>query len=99
MAKKDITNVHMSSEHIKTVHQQKKYFRCKLCDKSFKHKISLNNHIKNVHDKAMIYTTYVCKLCQLKIHMSKEHRKPHKCELCEKSFTSKSALQTHKNSA
>ena len=67
------------------MHEQKKYFRCKLCGKSYASKQNLDKHIKNVHDKAMIYTTYVGKLCyrvfktksKLKIHMSEKHKKPH----------------------
>jgi len=74
-------------------------FECKLCKKSFNSAEDLNLH-KSSHNK------YTCELCHAKfrsntdlIRHSRQHtgEKPHKCEICNISYSRKSTLTRHKN--
>lgn len=58
-------------------------FQCTFCKKSFYYKKLLNRHVRRMHDVPQI------KVCQ----------KVHKCNLCEKSYSTKSYMYKHRMSA
>ena len=35
--------------HIKTVHEKRKDFECKVCYKAFGYRVNLNKHMKTIH--------------------------------------------------
>ena len=78
-------------------HKDTKDYSCELCDKTFKHRHSAYLHRK-AHDGSL-KNSYFCELCSqkfsssnnLKRHISVTHHKIklHSCDICEKSFGSK----------
>merc|ERR1739838_808668 len=82
-------------------HTDVKSYNCALCDKSYRHKGCLTEHITSIHTQV---SHHVCKKCNksfstkscLKDHM-KIHTniKPFKCALCVKAFTQPNELAQH----
>lgn len=92
--------------HLKThmlIHNGQKLHRCESCGKTFRHKCTLLNHVKNVH--AAIKPNHVCDICQQTFttrfsvanHIKWVHNKEKnfECEICTKQFTTKDSLQIH----
>ncbi len=44
--------------YISTVHEEKKEFKCDICDASFTQKRNLNVHIASVHEGKKLVLTY-----------------------------------------
>ena len=86
------------SSHMK-VHDLKKNFKCKLCEKSFRNAQNLKRH-ERIHDKKL-----ECKVCDKKYAHKKElirHQKhfhedlkTETCEICGKKFADKTNLNQH----
>ena len=92
----------------KKVHEKKKQFHCKQCDKYFTLKGSLTTHNNKVHEEK----PFGCKKCDksftseklLRTHDSLVHRSPkcqkcglsfYICDLCNSEFNTKDALEKH----
>ena len=79
----------------------KAFQRCKICERKFKNKKTLQRHFKEKHENRK----YKCKNCysefaqsghlsrHMKIHTDQEIKM--KCEFCDKSFTRKDNLKLH----
>merc|ERR1712039_967729 len=87
---------------MKTVHCNKRPFKCTQCERSFKLNKQLTQHIRIVHDKEK---RYMCKWCPAGFFMKidwEDHcrihteEKPYKCELCSNAFKSKREVKRHK---
>jgi KRAB domain-containing zinc finger protein len=62
--------------HLRT-HQNKRDFECKICEKAFSRKTSLNNHLA-LHQTAKYFKCLECgKLYQQKGRLEKSHEKSH----------------------
>eukprot|EP00096_Caligus_rogercresseyi_P011109 TRINITY_DN4287_c0_g1_i1.p2 TRINITY_DN4287_c0_g1~~TRINITY_DN4287_c0_g1_i1.p2 ORF type:complete len:283 (-),score=79.07 TRINITY_DN4287_c0_g1_i1:934-1782(-) len=92
--------IHMMSE---CYVRYKKEFRCQYCHKSFEKRISVNRHIKNIHEATREYVE--CYICHknfaqkhyLATHIKTVHDgvKDFKCMYCEKEYGQKSQLNMH----
>lgn len=89
---------HIMYSHIKYVHSNERNFNCPICDATFKTKEKMKRHVKS-HDKKI-----ECKICSRKFvapHELKEHMMFHEnpnafsCDVCKKSFSSRTCLRTH----
>ena len=86
-------------KHIKRVHKGLQPYKCHLCPRRFGYSSNRNKHIKRVH-KGLSDT---CSICgkglsgNLKAHIRSVHKglKPHKCEKCPKSFSTKTQRKIH----
>ena len=87
-----------------TVHEEKKPFKCSLCDVRFTQKSAVRSHVKIVHEGEK---PFVCSTCgyatgrrnELARHIESVHEKkrPFKCPDCEYCCPSKSQLRCHIN--
>lgn len=99
---KSALKLHIENSHITS---NVKY-KCVICEKSYKFKKDLNRHFREVHQgiKSERNLTQRCKFCEkeltkrsLKRHIETVHNGVRfNCDLCEKSFSQQSTLQTHK---
>ena len=91
--------------HNRTVHEQKRDFKCSMCDYSAGHKQGLINHIKSVHDEKP-EKSLPCPECpflpcfssSLKKHISQVHKRDEdklQCPLCNYRTASKKSLAIH----
>ena len=89
--------------HTETVHEEKKTFSCKSCDKRFTQSRNLKLHINKVHKGQEIFP---CKSCgknftqsnNLTLHINSVHKgqKNFPCKSCNKRFMKFGSLQKHK---
>lgn len=78
-------------------------FSCRLCDKSFKIKKYLYNHVRRKHadDKSKRYRCKICKMSFDRMNALKRHCKyhiglrPYQCKMCSRSFKTLSQLKEH----
>ena len=74
--------------------------KCEICDKVFKKKGALNEHVKLVHHKIK---NHICTLCQyrtnkpsnLNRHLINVHHQKIKCNFCELEFSDYTAYYEH----
>ena len=50
------------NRHVQTIHEDKKQFKCSMCDKTFKRKDKLVSHDKEVHEKEKVPCTKCSKI-------------------------------------
>ena len=91
------------TNHLIDVHMKIKDFKCKDCSKIFSTKYRMECHYKRAH--LLIKPSLTCHECatsfkkrqQLEWHINKVHLnyKPHKCNLCKKSFLRAAELNRH----
>ena len=88
------------------VHSDAKIFKCKLCEKAFKWKSSLNCHVEAAHSKSA--PSFMCEECShpfkdknnLAKHMfTHKAEKPHTCDKCGKGWIRLDFLKNHKCTA
>lgn len=69
--------------HIKTIHQDPKSFKCKMCDYKTSQEVNLKGHVKRIHNRE-------------KTHVKPKANSPNKiCKLCPSFFKRASELQKH----
>ena len=97
------------NSHIRSVHDEKKPFKCNICDSSFARKDNLKTHIQSVHEK----NTFQCNICgsnftlrhRLNKHIQAVHdgKKQFKCSKsnieCENSKYSRCNARVYKQSS
>jgi len=111
MTKLEVTNVRSADtfsykayliRHIRTVHDDIKPFKCKICSNRFEYPSALKFHIRAVHDKVKSHQCDHCEMSfsyadVLRKHIQSIHEKvkSYKCEYCKKSFSLNMALKRH----
>ena len=75
-------------------------FNCKICGKGFKHRRSLNRHVKlhtgEKHFKCTYCDTAFARSDHLKAHIrTHNNSKPFKCSICQCGYNTQSALKVH----
>ena len=81
-------------------------FLCGYCETSFPNTLDLKSHLKKLHNGVKQKEVFKCDICEksgfltenyLKIHIKQYHKndKPHRCDVCEKTFSSKPNLYRH----
>ena len=89
------------SSHMTAVHSNENV-PCPHCDRVCKSKMYLNQHIKKVHEKApCVHCGQLVSLSYMKRHIQAQHtadnEKDHRCDVCNKGFSSKIVLKDHMN--
>lgn len=75
-------------------------FKCKVCGKAFKHRRSLNRHVK-LHSgeknfKCPYCTTAFARSDHLKAHIrTHNNSKPYRCSICQCGYSTQAALKVH----
>ena len=84
------------TRHMSSVHEEKKAFKCKVCDKNFSQKTILSVHMASVHEGLKAFKCELCdkrfsKKCNMSTHMSSVHERKKKVwsYFKEKSFSAK----------
>ena len=95
---KSFTHHSYYSQH-KRIHTGYKPYKCHLCDRTFGHSYHRTMHIKTVHSMKKQIVRRVTKYpsknilgCQQKSSLPR----PHKCDVCDKSFKARQYLDQHK---
>lgn len=98
-------NIGNLNRHMKYVHAENRDEICEICSKSFKNQMALKSHKNTVHADLKVYVN--CLYCNkifmekcLKSHIINSHTeigkiKKFTCEICKKSFKTKSLLNRH----
>ena len=93
----------MLKTHVNAVHEKIRH-TCDQCGKDFAYEYYLKLHKQKVHE-GINTSEKQCKVCskftknssQLKVHMESVHEgKRYQCDMCDKDFSAKGALFTHK---
>nr|XP_042899690.1 oocyte zinc finger protein XlCOF15-like [Parasteatoda tepidariorum] len=86
--------------HVKSCHEERKYYPCSICDKQFATKLSLKVHIRS----HLNLKPFKCTICPKtfsankyfkKYLLSHTGEKPHVCDVCQKRFSIKYNLRVH----
>ena len=73
-----------SKDHIISVHEGKKPFKCDFCDENFSQKCDLDSHIVSVHEGT-----------NQNVGKVRESKKPLKCDICDVIFAEEYDLDSH----
>lgn len=100
----DISDIESDSEIDKVIISSPKALnQCAYCQREFKRKTHLNDHVRLVHERLR---PYKCDFCErsfglprtLRIHiMGHTKERPFTCNICQKSFRQKTELNLHMN--
>ena len=81
--------------YVEEKHNDTKFYSCNICEKSFRNKVSMKNHM-NTHEE--MPKSYVCKDCgkayknkaHLKMHIDSVHKniQRYSCDQCDFNFNS-----------
>ena len=89
-------------EHIESAHEEKKLFKCAICDYSCAIKGNMNKHVASVHEGKKPFKCDICDYsCSQKGSMNKhvasvhEGKKPFKCDICDYSCSLKVYMIRH----
>lgn len=82
ICEKEVAHVSNFKKHL-LVHTGGRPFSCTACDKTFKRKIHMEEHILSAHESGAKTTELNEKL------------KPYKCDICKKAFTNSTHLKRH----
>lgn len=89
-------------DHIRSVHEN---FNCTMCKRQFVTQKHLDEHIEHHKNEDPSDSKFICSYCgkilsnqiSLKLHINAMHKEiRYECDLCEKSFSFKSALYKHR---
>ena len=89
-------------QHISVVHRKEKNYQCNQCQARFSYKLSLNGHIKSVHNPQI--KDFKCDECdygtQIKGRLTKhkqvrhsERVRKYECKPCEKSYLTRDGVR------
>ncbi len=98
---KMINRGYQYTEHIKTVHENDRPYKCTECSKAFGTEHCMRNHILQVHRrmKCKICDKEICSKFWYKRHMSKVHgvvpEDSHQCDFCTAVFDTVKAKAAH----
>ena len=91
-------------EHISTIHEKQKKFKCDKCGKAYNRPIHLQDHIASVHDGIAPYKCDICSKAfnnksNFRKHVEKAHVKKESdkfnCGICKKIFSNTRNLKLH----
>ena len=91
-------------DHIKSIHEGIKEYKCEYCGKEFDKKNNLKKHIIGVHEESTENYNFVCDFCakrfysssHLKRHVLQHHSEnKEKCPICGKTFSVANVLRRH----
>ena len=90
------------NRHIKSVHEEKKSFKCNVCDYTCSQKHSLRRHTALVHERKKRFKCNGCDKAyyekqDMKRHIESVHegKKPFKCDICDYSCFRKIHMNIH----
>jgi len=96
-----VKNVRHEKHRSSRTSQAEKSYRCVYCNKEFKTRSSMNNHIKFLHKKDKMFSCDVCDYTSSKKDHVKQHMlthtgvKAYTCEYCDLKFGRKGDMQKH----
>ena len=87
--------------HITSVYENKRQFKCDICDSTFKSKKVLKRH-NLLHEGKKLFNCVICESNFTTKDLMKQHiatfhiaKNPSKCKICDKSFVTKHSLKLH----
>ena len=86
-----------SKNHATPVNEEKKPFKCEICDTVFAKDFDMDSHFATVHEGKKPYKCEAGKSSALDSHISAVHEEkmPFKCDTCDKEFTKNCELKIH----
>lgn len=97
--------------HVSTVHNEERGFKCEQCQYAAKTAFLLNKHIKYIHEKSRSHVCHICGKGFFEPYKLKKHQEVHEkkanqqkidrvavpCDMCERTFETNRALGMHKS--
>ena len=77
------------------IHQKTHEVRCQLCDKRFKTQSKLQEHDRSEHEEMICHVQCGGGICVMN-EVNNEVKNSYKCNFCDRTFTSKNSLSTHR---
>ena len=89
-------------QHVASIHEGKKPFKCDICDHSCSHKGNMKTHVASVHK---VKKSFKCDICgyscsqkgNMNSHVADVHegKKPFKCDICDYGCSQKEDITKH----